>query len=135
MSKTGLQGNDIAFLFAAVGLQLLRITIINELTKIEPAGTKNKLENGLHDFQDKIMDRLSNLDSTISTINRPYYASTNQIMSTHGVPYDAQETLTAKSLNNLIDKDRPMDWNFDLDGYINGMKLPLFKGGNHRFLQ
>ena len=59
--KTGLQGNDIAFLFAAVGLQLLRITIINELTKIEPAGTKNKLENGLHDFQDKIMDRLSNL--------------------------------------------------------------------------
>ena len=131
--KTGLQGNDVAFLFAAVGLQLLRITIINELTKIEPAGTKNKLENGLHDFQDKIMDRLSNLDSTLSTINRPYYASTNQIMSTHKVPYDAQETLTARSLDKLVNKNRPMDWDFDLDGYINEMNLPLFKGGNHRF--
>ena len=41
--KTGLQASDVKFLFVAIGLQLLRITIINELTKTEPAGMKNKL--------------------------------------------------------------------------------------------
>ena len=34
-SQTGLRGNDVKFLFAAVGLQLARIIILNELTKTE----------------------------------------------------------------------------------------------------
>lgn len=132
--KTGLQGDDITFLFAAIGLQLLRIAIINELTKNDPAGSKNKLEKELHNFQDKIMKRLSNLDKNMSTVNRPYYASTSQILTTSGVPYDAQESLTAKSLDKLINrKDRPMEWDFNIEEYINEMKLPLFKGANHRF--
>lgn len=131
--KTGLQGSDVKFLFVAIGLQLLRITIINELTKTEPAGTKNKLENELHEFQDKVMKKLSSMDQNMSTVNLPYYASTNQILTTSGVPYDTQETLTAKSLEKMINKNRPMEWDFDLDDYINEMKLPLFKGANHRF--
>lgn len=131
--KTGLQGNDVKFLFVAIGLQLLRIVIINELTKIEPAGTKNKLEKGLHDFQDKVLDKLSELDSNMSEINRPYYASTKQIITISGVPYDAQETLTAESLEKMMNKNRTMKWDFDLNEYINNMKLPIFKGANHRF--
>lgn len=131
--KTGLQGSDVKFLFAAIGLQLLRITIINELTKTEPAGTKNKMENELHEFQDKVMKKLSSLDKNMSMVNRPYYASTNQILTTSGVPYDAQETLTAKSLEKMMNKNRQMEWDFNLDDYINEMKLPLFKGANHRF--
>ena len=131
--KTGLQASDVKFLFVAIGLQLLRITIINELTKTEPAGMKNKLENELHEFQDKVMKKLYSLDQNMSTVNLPYYASTNQILTTSGVPYDAQETLTAKSLEKMINKNRPMEWDFDLDDYINKMKLPLFKGANHRF--
>lgn len=131
--KTGLKGKDIAFLFVAVGLQLLRIYLVNELTKIEPAGAENKLESNLHEFQDKVMDKLSKLDPNMSTVNKPYYASTRQILTIPGVPYDAQETLTAKSLEKMINKDRPMEWDFDLDEFINEMKLPLFKGANHRF--
>ena len=131
--KTGLKGKDIAFLFAAIGLQLLRIYLVNELTRTEPAGAKNKLETKLHEFQDKVMGKLSKLDPNMSTVNRPYYASTKQILTTSGVPYDAQETLTAKSLEKMMNKDRPMEWDFDLDEFINEMKLPLFKGANHRF--
>ena len=106
--KTGLQGADTAFLFCAIGLQLLRITLINELTKVEPAGQQNKIENELHDFQEKVMDKLSKSAKDISTDNKDYYASTKQIISTTGVPYDAQE-------------------------YLNDQKLSLFKGANHRF--
>ncbi|MDY5212928.1 hypothetical protein [Intestinibacter sp.] len=80
-----------------------------------------------------MMKKLSSLDQNMSTVNLPYYASTNQILTTSGVPYDAQETLTAKSLEKMINKNRPMEWDFDLDDYINKMKLPLFKGANHRF--
>ena len=36
-SQTGLKGKDIKFLFVAVGLQLARIIIINEVTKLEGA--------------------------------------------------------------------------------------------------
>lgn len=128
--QTGLDRKDAKFLFAAVGLQLLRITIINELTKTEPAGQKNALEEKLHDFQDKI---LSKFDAKGSVVNKPYYASTNLIISTSGVPYDAQETLTAKSLENKMNRKGPISWDFDLDEYINEQKLPLFKGANHRF--
>ena len=106
--KTGLKGNDIKFLFVATGLQLLRIYLINELTRTEPAGAKNELENKLHKFQEKVMDQLSKLDPNMSTVNRPYYASTKQILTTSGVPYDAQETLTAESLKKMMNKDRPI---------------------------
>lgn len=128
--QTGLDRKDAKFLFAAIGLQLLRITIINELTKIEPAGQKNALEEKLHDFQDKV---LSKFDANGSIINKPYYASMNHIISTSGVPYDAQETLTAKSLENKMNRKGTINWDFDLDEYINEQKLPLFKGANHRF--
>ncbi len=131
--KTGLRGKDIGFLFSAIGLQLFRIFIVNELTKTEPSGVKNKLEGTLHNFQDKVMKKLSKLDPNMSAVNRPYYASTKQIITTSGVPYDAQETLSAKSLEKMMNKDRPMSWEFDLDSFINEMKLPLFKGANHRF--
>ena len=130
VKQTGLNGKDAKFLFAAIGLQLLRITIINELTKIEPAGQKNALEEKLHDFQEKI---LSKFDNNGSVINQPYYASTEHIISTSGVPYDAQESLTAKSLENKMNKKGPISWDFDVEEYINDQKLPLFKGANHRF--
>ena len=38
---TGLQGNDIKFLFAAVGMQIFRVAVINDITKIENAGNQN----------------------------------------------------------------------------------------------
>ena len=41
-SITGLKGNDVKFLFAAIGLQMTRIVVLNELTKIEKAGNKNR---------------------------------------------------------------------------------------------
>lgn len=128
--QSGLDRKDTKFLFAAIGLQLLRITIINELTKIEPAGSKNSLEEKLHDFQEKV---LSKFDANGSVINKPYYASTNQIISTKGVPYDAMESLTAKSLEKKMNRKGPINWDFDLDEYINEEKLHLFKGANHRF--
>lgn len=128
--KTGLKGKDIGFLFAATALQLLRITIINELTKTEPAGQKNKIEGTLHDFQEKVLSKFS---ADGSVVNLPYYASKKQIISTSGVPYDAQESLTAKSLDNLLNKKKNVAWDFDLNEYINEQKLPIFKGANHRF--
>ena len=48
-SQSGLKGNDIKFLFAAVGLQLARIVIVNELTKTEAAGSQNRNETKLHE--------------------------------------------------------------------------------------
>ena len=131
--KRGLQGSDIKFLFAAVGLQLLRIVIINELTKTEPAGAKNNSENSLHDFQDKVMSKLSKWDGNMSKANRPYYASSGQILFASGVPYDTKETMTEESLEEPVNrKNFKMEWNFDSEEYINEMKLPLFKGLNHR---
>ena len=50
-SQSGLKGNDIKFLFAAVGLQLARIVIVNELTKTEASGSQYLNETKLHDFQ------------------------------------------------------------------------------------
>ena len=41
---TGIQGNDVKFLFAAIGLQVARIVILNELTRIEQAGSQNRNE-------------------------------------------------------------------------------------------
>ena len=128
--KTGLKGQDIAFLFLATGLQVLRIAIINELTKIEPAGGKNKIEKDLHETQKKIMS-IFNADSSV--VSAPYYASKNQIISTKGVPYDATETLTLKAIEEKLKKNNNMSWDFDLTEYINDRKLPIFRGANHRF--
>ena len=64
-SQTGLSGNDIAFLFAAVGLQMARIVILNELTRIEQAGSKNRNETKLHDLQEKLLGKFSTSGSTI----------------------------------------------------------------------
>lgn len=58
--ETGLKGNDITFLFAAVGLQLARIVILNELTKTEKAGSENRNETKLHEFQEKLLGRFNN---------------------------------------------------------------------------
>ena len=49
------------------------------------------------------------------------------------MPYDAQESLTAKSLENKMNKKGSISWDFDVEEYINDQKLPLFKGANHRF--
>lgn len=126
--KTGLKGQDIAFLFLATGLQVLRIAIINELTKIEPAGGNNKIENNLHEVQKKIM-KYFNADSSVVSV--PYYASKYQIISTKGVPYDATDMLTLETIEKKL-KDN-VSWDFDLTEYINDKKLPIFRGSNHRF--
>lgn len=127
-SRTGLKGNDIKFLFAAVGLQVARIVIVNELTKTETAGAENRNETKLHEFQEKLLGKF-NSDGSVQ--ERPYYASMEHIITKMGVPYDATATLTDKSLQNLMGKDRM--WDFDLSDMIPNEKLSLFKGANHRF--
>lgn len=127
-SQTGLQGNDIKFLFAAVGLQVARIVILNELTKIETAGKGNRNENKLHEFQEKILGKFKNGGSVQ---DRPYYTSMEHIITKMGVPYDATATLTSESIDKLLGKGRVFD--IDLESMIPNEKLNLFKGGNHRF--
>lgn len=61
-SQTGLKGNDIKFLFAAVGLQITRIAILNELTKTETAGSTNRNETKLHEFQEKLLGKFNTGD-------------------------------------------------------------------------
>lgn len=125
---TGLQGNDIKFLFAATGLQLARIVILNELTRLEPAGSKNRNETKLHEFQEKL---LAKFNSGEEVSEKPYYASMEHIITRVGVPYDATATLTKKSIDSLLEKGR--SWDFDLESLIPTEKLSLFKGANHRF--
>lgn len=127
-SQTGLQGNDIKFLFAAVGLQLARIVILNELTKTETAGSQNRNETKLHEFQEKLLGKFN---SGEAVKERPYYASMEHIITKMGVPYDATAGLTDKSLATLMNKNR--EWDFDLSEMIPDEKLSLFKGANHRF--
>lgn len=127
-SQTGLKGNDIKFLFAAVGLQLARIVILNELTKTETAGSGNRNETKLHEFQEKLLGKF-NSGGVVK--EKPYYASMEHIITKMGVPYDATASLTDKSLQTLIGKDRT--WDFDLSEMIPDEKLSLFKGANHRF--
>lgn len=127
-SQTGLKGNDIKFLFVAVGLQVARIVILNELTKTEAAGSGNRNETKLHDFQEKLLRKFNNGGAVRE---RPYYASMEHIITKMGVPYDATATLTGKSLQTLIGKERI--WDFDLSEMIPDEKLSLFKGANHRF--
>ena len=125
---TGLQGNDIKFLFAATGLQLARIVIVNELTKIEKAGTNNRNETNLHKLQEKLLGKFNSGDSVAE---KPYYASMEHIISKHGVPYDATTTLTEKTIDTLVKKKST--WDFDIKDLIPTEKLNLFKGANHRF--
>lgn len=81
---TKLQDSDAAFVFGATAFQILRIILINRLTKIELAG-KGSLETSLKDLQKKIFD---SLDKTPGE-NRPLYASKHHILTNRGVPYDA----------------------------------------------
>lgn len=126
--QTGLRGNDIKFLFAAVALQVTRIVILNELTKTETAGSTNRNETKLHEFQEKLLGKFN---SGERVNERPYYASMEHIITKMGVPYDATAELTEKTLSTLMKKDR--EWDFDLSEMIPDEQLSLFKGANHRF--
>ncbi len=126
--KTGLQGNDIVFLFTAIGLQLARIVIINELTKIEAAGADNKKETKLHELQEKILRKFDPGEETKESL---YYASMEHIITKPGVPYDATATLTKESIEKLVGKN--YDWGVDLGDLIPTEKPKLFAGANHRF--
>ena len=126
--QTGLKGNDIKFLFTAVALQVARIVILNELTKTETAGSTNRNETKLHEFQEKLLGKFN---SGEVVKERPYYASMEHIITKMGVPYDATAGLTEKSLSTLVKKDR--EWDFELNEMIPDEKLSLFKGANHRF--
>jgi len=83
--KTGiLNKKDQIFLWTAVALQVSRIYIISEITKVENAG-KGKLEDSLKNFQKKIF---KNFEDKKDQINQEYRASLKQIL-TDKVPYDA----------------------------------------------
>ena len=81
---TKLQDSDAAFLIGATALQVIRVLLINKLTKIEPAG-KGSIEKSLKNLQKKIFEPL---DKTPGE-NRLLYASKHHILDNHGVPYDA----------------------------------------------
>lgn len=127
-SQTGLQGNDIKFLFVAIGLQMARIVILNELTRTETAGTQNRNETKLKELQEQILKKFH---SGVGTQEKPYYASMEHILTKMGVPYDATAPITEKSLQSMLNKGRT--WDFDLESLIPTEKLELFKGANHRF--
>lgn len=125
---TGLQGRDVLFLFAAVGLQVARIVIINELTKVQPAGSDNANENALHKLQDKIMKNF-NVGDIFD--EKPYYASMKHIIGRPGVPYDATAPFDRSAIERLLKKDS--SWSMDISDLILTEKINLFEGANHRF--
>ena len=127
-TKTGLQGDDVKFLFAAVALQIIRIALLNNITKIEKAGAGNRNETKLHKFQENLLGKFQT-DEIVK--ERPYYASMEHIITKPGVPYDATAALTQKSVEKMIDKGR--NWDFNLTEMLPDGKLSLFKGANHRF--
>ena len=104
LERTRIQGADLPFLFIAVMLQCARIYIINKITETERANVKGGKEDKLHEFQEKVLGKLSNGEKLIAD---PLYASLDAIITTRGVPYDATRYA--------------------------GEKLNLFKGANHRF--
>lgn len=104
--QTGLDGIDLIFLFFATALQCSRIYFVNNLTKIEKAGSKNRNEKFLKKQQEKIFKNFTNNSLELT---HDYYAPLEQIITTSGVPYDATK-ITKKYQN-----------------------LNLFKGANHRF--
>lgn len=81
---TKLQDSDAAFVFGATAFQVIRIFLINWLTKIEPAG-KGSLEKSLKKLQEKTFKPF---DKTPGE-NHLLYASKHHILSNRGVPYDA----------------------------------------------
>ncbi len=128
--QTGLQGYDIPFLFVATALQLTRIFLVNELTKIEKAGKGNIKEENLHKIQEQILKKL--YDGKFVD-ERPFYASMEHIVTTTGVPYDATNPFDLKTIERLLDKGELPAWDFDFKDYLVYEKLGLFKGSNHRF--
>lgn len=127
---TGLKGQDIKFLFMATGLQIARIYLMNGITKIEKAG-ESELEDFLHKRQEGIMSKFKAGDDVV---NKPYHASKNLIISTSGVPYDAQETLSEKTVNKRENtKTVNNSWSYDYKEFIPTEKPGLFEGANHRF--
>lgn len=107
IEKTRLQREDIGFLFIAVAMQCARIYLINKLTGIEKANVSGGKEDAIHGFQEKVLGKLYSGDMEGS---RPLYAPLNDIISTRGVPYDAQTPFSEEI-----------------------KMLHLFKGSNHRF--
>ncbi len=127
---TGLTGQDISFVFLATGLQLARIYLMNALTKIEKAG-QGSFEDFLHNKQDDIF---SKFNAGEDMMNMPYHASKNLIISTHGVPYDATQTLTEETIEwRKSAKNVKNSWSYDYKEFISKEKLNLFDGANHRF--
>lgn len=126
--RTGISGRDVRFLFAAVALQAVRIVILNELTKVGPAGNQNRTEKALHSLQEKIF---GHFDSGAPEKEHPYYASMEHILTTPGVPYDATAPLTQDAIRSLLGKGRT--WNFDFSDLFPDENFHLFKGANHRF--
>ena len=119
-SATGLNGKDIPFLFAAVGLQLARIYAMNELTKIEKAGRENKKEKSLHKFQEKILKGFSGENPSQE---RPYYASLEHIITVLGVPYDATSSLSREAIAKITSKGHT--WDYDIEALIPQIKPEL----------
>lgn len=134
-NMTGLKGQDIRFLFIATALQVLRIVVTNYITTIDKAGAGNELEEKLHSLQKKIFRAFNGSEDTQDKL---FYASLNHIISTDGVPYDAQNFLTKKQVEKLSQK---ATWSFDIDDLLtenNGIfganpGVTGGKGANHRF--
>ena len=126
---TRLQGNDVKFLFAAVGLQVLRIVLINALTEVEKAGNGNKKEDVLHNFQEKVLGKFN---AGEDKEERFYYASMEHIITRPGVPFDATSSVTQKQIDRF--KKYGNDWNFDIETMIPSKEDKIdFTGANHRF--
>ena len=125
---TELNKSDVAFLLFATVLQLSRIAIINEVTKIQKAGTDNETEEKLHGAQEKILDKFSDEKDNKSS---HYYASIQQIVSTPGVPYDAVKYVNDKNVKKILQKNS--NWRYNLEKLIPKSYKSIFKGANHRF--
>ena len=129
-SITGLDTKDVNFLLVATGLQLIRIYLANEITKIEKAG-KGELEDWLKRRQKK---ELGKIDPGDSVKDKPYYASIKHIISDAKVPYDVQTSLTEKSLNSVKNLKKPGEYSFNVNRFVNEKSVENFKGfSNHRF--
>ena len=106
---TRLQGFDIPMIFLAVALQVLRWKVIEELTRVEKSGQKNRNERVLHNAQDEILKPFRDDNESSVRSDAFYCPSAREIALTRGVPYDTTR-------------------------YGEEMKYAkLFKGGNHRF--
>lgn len=84
---TKLKSYDVGFLLLATALQCTRIFLVNYITKIEKAGSGNKNEDFLHKLQEKIFE--NGAQNAIDEKALLYYAPFKQIVTTIGVPYDA----------------------------------------------